>query len=223
MRSFLACIQDLPGSSSLLPHCRRRVSTAESDLATPFRRAFGCLGECKIIGHCLIFRTCRQGWRRKGTPSFCRFRDNFRIDEPGSTQKHFRVGQVNLRNLRPRVSLRYVYFTGFAQMVLKRNLNNRRRRKRQLLNTSVQVFTGSACVGALGINLSDVGMCLFSMANLPLGSQIEVEFLPPRCHEPVRILATVRHRAVYLYGIEFLASSDRDRPSWAEIAPVPNS
>ena len=108
-------------------------------------------------------------------------------------------------------------------MVLKRNLQNRRRRKRQLLNTSVQVFTESSSVSALGINLSDVGMCLFSMANLPLGSQIEVEFRPPRCNEPVRISGTVRHRAVYLYGIEFLVGSDRDQPSGAEIAPVPNS
>lgn len=89
--------------------------------------------------------------------------------------------------------------------MLKRNHKNRRRRKRQLLNTAVQVFSGSSHVQALGINLSDVGMCLFTIANLPEGSQIEVEFLPPRAKEKVRRVGTVRHRALYLYGIEFAA------------------
>jgi hypothetical protein len=48
-----------------------------------------------------------------------------------------------------------------------------------------------------------------------LGSQIEVEFLPPGVDEPVREYATVRHRALYLYGIEFLLGSDRHPSSWA--------
>jgi hypothetical protein len=102
-------------------------------------------------------------------------------------------------------------------MILKRNFKrDRRRQKRQLLNTSVHVFTGSAQVDALGINLSDVGMCLFALANLPLGSQIQVEFLPPRCKEVVRLCGTVRHRALYLYGIEFLVDSDR-RPGATDL------
>ena len=86
---------------------------------------------------------------------------------------------------------------------------DRRRRQRQLLNTSVRVFNGSRHLDALGINLSDVGMCLFAIANLPVGSQIEVEFLPQRCTERVRMSGTVRHRALYLYGIEFLVDSDQ--------------
>ncbi len=93
--------------------------------------------------------------------------------------------------------------------MLQPNFKDRRRRQRQLVNTSVQVFTGSSQVNALGINLSDVGMCLFTIANLPLGSKIEIEFLPQRCNEPVRIYGTVRHRALYLYGIEFLVGSDQ--------------
>lgn len=86
---------------------------------------------------------------------------------------------------------------------------DRRRRRRQLLNTSVQVFTESSRVDALGINLSDVGMCLFAVANLSLGSHIQIEFLPPGCTERVRVWGTVRHRALYLYGIEFLEDSDQ--------------
>jgi hypothetical protein len=100
-------------------------------------------------------------------------------------------------------------------MIFQRSIKpDRRRRKRQLLNTSVQVFTESTHVDALGINLSEVGVCLFAMVNLSVGSQIQVEFLPPRSTELVRVSGIVRHRALYLYGIEFLA--DSEQPSTAE-------
>ena len=109
-------------------------------------------------------------------------------------------------------------------MFLKRNFDqDRRRRRRQLLNTSVRVFTDSGCVDALGINISDVGMSLFTITNLPVDSQIQVQFLPPESTEPVRVWATVRHRALYLYGIEFLAGSDQDRGDWADDVQVPHS
>ncbi len=115
------------------------------------------------------------------------------------------------------MSLRYREPIGSA--MLKRNLKNRRRRQRQLLNNAVQVFTGSSQVQALGINLSDVGMCLFTIANLPVGSQIEVEFLPPRAKEKVRLAGTVRHRALYLYGIEFAVESEGTETAAAESIP----
>jgi hypothetical protein len=96
-----------------------------------------------------------------------------------------------------------------AEMIFNSNLKSeRRRRNRQVLNTSVEIFTGSSRMDAFGINVTDVGMCLFTAANLAIGSQIEVEFLPPRSPERVRISGIVRHRAVYLYGIEFVVSSD---------------
>jgi PilZ domain len=104
------------------------------------------------------------------------------------------------------------------RMIFKGNSTpDRRRRQRQLLNTSVQVFTGSTHVDALGINLSDVGMCLFAIANLPLGSEVHVEFLPPRGKERVRVCATVRHRAFYLYGVEFLVDSEQCDGGWVEV------
>lgn len=106
-------------------------------------------------------------------------------------------------------------------MILKGiSKQDRRRRKRQLLNTSVQVFTGSSCVEALGINLSDTGMCLFAIANLSLGSQIQVEFLPPRSTERVRVYGIVRHRALYLYGIEFPPDSDQPQENEAEVGTI---
>ena len=96
-------------------------------------------------------------------------------------------------------------------MILKRNFKPTRRSKRQWLNTSVEVFTASAHMDALGINLSDGDMGLFAIANLALGSEIEIEFLPPGHDERVRVSGAVRHRALYLYGIEFLEDFDLQR------------
>jgi|SRR5207237_7736644 len=104
-------------------------------------------------------------------------------------------------------------------MIFKRNSSpDQRRGPRQLLNTSVQVFTESSHADALGINLSDTGMRLFTIANLPIGSQIQVEFLPPRRKERVRVCGIVRHRALYLYGIEFQMDSDQRPVTWADAA-----
>jgi hypothetical protein len=108
-------------------------------------------------------------------------------------------------------------------MFLKRNFEpDRRRRKRQLLNTSVRVFTDSGPIEALGINISDVGMSLFTIANLPIDSRIQLELLLPQSTERVRIWGTIRHRALYLYGVEFLVGPDRHSTSpWADIQPSP--
>lgn len=100
----------------------------------------------------------------------------------------------------------------------------RRRRKRQLLNTSVRAFTESGWVDALGINVSDVGMSLFTIANLPVDSQILIEFIPPGSSKPTRSVGIVRHRALYLYGVEFTSEADHGTESWAEssIQPAPH-
>jgi PilZ domain len=103
-------------------------------------------------------------------------------------------------------------------MLLKRSFHPTRRAPRQWLNTSVRVFAGPGDFDALGVNLSDGGMCLFTIANLPVGTPLEVEFLPPRSAEPVRYCGKVRHRALYLYGIEFVGESDQAR--WAGLEPI---
>ena len=84
-----------------------------------------------------------------------------------------------------------------------------RRSPRQWWNSSVQVFARAAHLKAVGVNISSGGMCLFAVANLPVGSQIEVEFQPPGHAHTVRHLAVVRHRALYLYGVEILQSGLR--------------
>jgi len=106
--------------------------------------------------------------------------------------------------------------------MLKRNLKNRRRQPRQLLNTAVEVFSGSSQVNALGINLSAAGMCLFTLADLPVGGQIEVEFVPPWAKDRVRVEGTIRHRALYLYGVEFRAEPEDASLRSADADAVPN-
>jgi hypothetical protein len=94
-------------------------------------------------------------------------------------------------------------------MFLKRNFGpDRRRRKRQLLNTSVRVLSENGPLEALGINISDVGMSLFTIANLEVDSRIQIELLMPQSTERVQIGGMIRHRALYLYGVEFLVDSD---------------
>jgi hypothetical protein len=128
-----------------------------------------------------------------------------------------------LRNLRPQATRRYLLFQG-PPMLLKRAFrSDRRRRTRQTLNAKVKIFTGSAYVDAVGINVSDVGMRLFTVADLPLGSQIQMEFSPLRGTESVQVFGTVRHRAVYLYGIEFLADSAPTGLACQDAARIPGS
>jgi hypothetical protein len=52
-----------------------------------------------------------------------------------------------------------------------------------------------------------------------LGSEIHLEFLPPHGKERIRVCATVRHRAFYLYGVEFVDSEPLDR-GWVEVGSV---
>jgi hypothetical protein len=92
-------------------------------------------------------------------------------------------------------------------MIFKRSFPVTRRTQRQWIHTSVRVLTTSAHMDALGVNLSEGGMCLFSVANLPVGSHVDIEFVPPRSNAPVRVSGKIRHRALYLYGIEFLSNN----------------
>lgn len=66
---------------------------------------------------------------------------------------------------------------------------------------------------ARGVTLSSGGMSLITLSNLPVGSRVDVEFMPPSSRQIVRLSGTVRSRALYLYGIEFLANSDQRRRS----------
>ena len=117
---------------------------------------------------------------------------------------------LNLRNLGPAAMVGYGNDSDSLFLMFPRLLSrqDRRRRKRQFLNTAVRVITKLASMDAIGINISESGMGLFTVANLGLGSHIEVEFrTPERPASFTRLPAIVRHRALYLYGIEFLPES----------------
>ena len=53
-----------------------------------------------------------------------------------------------------------------------------------------------------GTELSQDGMALYSGVDLEPDDLIEVEFLVP---DPLRVMATVRNRSGYYFGLEFLA------------------
>lgn len=103
-------------------------------------------------------------------------------------------------------------------MIFKRSDSPTRRSRRQWINTSVQVFTDSAQLNAIGINLSDGGMGLFAVANLPVGLQVQIEFVLPKTKTPVRMPAMIRHRALYLYGVEFLPDETNQSQTESRIA-----
>ena len=113
-------------------------------------------------------------------------------------------------------------------MFLKRNFGpDRRRRKRQLLNTSVRVLTENGHLEALGINISDVGMSLFTIANLEVDARIQIELFMPHSTERVRVAGVIRHRALYLYGVEFTldsgSTSQSSRPQEQQLHLVAKS
>jgi PilZ domain len=91
---------------------------------------------------------------------------------------------------------------------------NRRRWQRFPFDTSVRVVVDHSAeltvVDGRGVHFSEGGICLFAAANLPVGSQVKVEFRTPHNDQPIRVRGKVRNRSVYLYGVEFL-SEDRQQ------------
>ena len=89
-------------------------------------------------------------------------------------------------------------------MLFRSNYSPARRWSRQWWNRSVDVFADATHVKAIATNISVGGMGLFAVANLHVGSRIEVEFQAPQSGKTHRLSGVVRHRALYLYGIEFV-------------------
>ena len=81
---------------------------------------------------------------------------------------------------------------------------NRRRTLRRWVSVPVLVRHAGLRVDGFSINVGEGGMYLFAAAAFEVGSEMEVEFHLPDGKERVRAFGTVRRRALYLYGIEFL-------------------
>jgi hypothetical protein len=84
------------------------------------------------------------------------------------------------------------------------NKNEKRRWQRHALCTPIRLLTQTATISGRGITFSEGGMCLFALANLGIGSKVQVEFTDPHSSQLIRAEGAIRNRAVYLYGVEFL-------------------
>jgi hypothetical protein len=92
-----------------------------------------------------------------------------------------------------------------GRLMLKALLNrDRRRADRYWFKRPLRVITDNAVIEGHAISISERGMFMFALATLPVGARIEIEIAVPRQGEVLRMAASVRHRAVYLYGVEFL-------------------
>ncbi len=95
--------------------------------------------------------------------------------------------------------------------MLKSAQNREKRRwPRHTLGTPIRLLTQKESIDARGITVNDGGMCVFAVASLGIGTQVQVEFVHPHSRELVRAQGAVRNRAVYLYGIEFVAQLTRN-------------
>jgi hypothetical protein len=95
----------------------------------------------------------------------------------------------------------------------------KRRWRRSSLNAPVRILTGALIIDAFGIKVSEGGMYLFAAANLPIGETVGIEFRTPNSEKLVRAFGTVRSRAVYLYGLEFVPGGISPHPG----SPWPSS
>jgi hypothetical protein len=99
---------------------------------------------------------------------------------------------------------------------------HRRRWQRYPFDASVRVVVDHSAettvVDGRGVHFSEGGICLFAAANLPVGSQVKVEFRTPNTDEPVWVRGKVRNRSVYLYGVEFLSDRFEERQQLARLS-----
>ena len=101
---------------------------------------------------------------------------------------------------------------------------NRRRSQRQWAAVPVRIHVSGSRVDGVTINLSDHGMCVFAVAHLSIGAELEIAFRRPGEERLVRAYGVVRRRAVYLYGIEFLNNyADRNLQHAENLVPVADS
>jgi hypothetical protein len=82
-------------------------------------------------------------------------------------------------------------------MALKRQPagDKRRRWERRLVDVPIRVvaddLTATGVILGRGTKMSEGGICLFALANLAIGAQIDVELTDSRCGTPVRVSGIV--------------------------------
>jgi hypothetical protein len=108
-------------------------------------------------------------------------------------------------------------------MALKRQpAGDKRRWERRLVDVPIRVvaddLTGKGVIPGRGTKMSAGGICLFALANLAIGAQIDVELTDSHRGTPVRVSGIVRNRIVYLYGVEFLIDQPENRQQIARLS-----
>ncbi|MGA8492006.1 MAG: PilZ domain-containing protein [Terriglobales bacterium] len=92
---------------------------------------------------------------------------------------------------------------------------DKRRWKRRPVNVPIRVvadnLAGANAIPGRGTTMSAGGVCVFALANIAIGTQIDVEFIDADSGTPVRARGVVRNRSVYLYGVEFLLDLREDQ------------
>jgi PilZ domain-containing protein len=92
---------------------------------------------------------------------------------------------------------------------------DKRRWERRQVDVPIRVVAGdmteAAVIPGRGTKLSAGGICLFALANLAIGAQIDVEIIDFHSGTRVRVSGIVRNRAAYLYGVEFVVDQQEDR------------
>ncbi|MGZ4790111.1 MAG: PilZ domain-containing protein [Terriglobales bacterium] len=89
--------------------------------------------------------------------------------------------------------------------------NDRRTSQRHWTAVPVVIRYRNSRIDGVTINLSSSGMYLFAAAHLPLKAEIDMEFRAPEDKELIAVRGIVQRRALYLYGIEFLADKAQPR------------
>ena len=108
-------------------------------------------------------------------------------------------------------------------MTLNRQpLRDKRRWEQRLVDMPICVvaddLTGADAILGRGTKMSAGGICLFALANLAMGAQIDVELTDSRCGTRVRVSGIVRNRIVYLYGVESLIDQPENRQQIARLS-----
>ena len=67
----------------------------------------------------------------------------------------------------------------------------------------------AACEGQ-GTDISGGGLAVRADIDLPVGTQIGVEFTPPFSDQPISFRCFVRNREGMCYGLEFITENDED-------------
>lgn len=73
-------------------------------------------------------------------------------------------------------------------------------------NNGVQTF-----VYGRGNDIAEGGMAAYVSMEMAVGSRVKMEVQLPYSQQPLKIVATVRNRHGFRYGMEFTTVSDQDR------------